>query len=74
MVESFYEQGFVCLRGGKKMKKRGFRNRTAAPRKLGLTKTGGRCDPLYIRMLTRVAGHCLAIQDDQTTAAFARSH
>jgi hypothetical protein len=38
MVESIHRQGFACLRGGRKMEKGGFRNRAAAPRKLGHTK------------------------------------
>jgi hypothetical protein len=35
MVESIRQQGFACLRGERRMEKGGFRNRAAAPRKLG---------------------------------------
>jgi hypothetical protein len=37
MVECMRRQGFACLRGGRRPKKRGFRNRAAAPRDLGQT-------------------------------------
>jgi hypothetical protein len=43
MVESMRRQGFACLRGGRRTEKEGFRNRAAAPRKLGHTKPVAPC-------------------------------
>jgi hypothetical protein len=37
MVESMRRHGFACLRGGRRTEKWGFRNRAAAPHKLGQT-------------------------------------
>jgi hypothetical protein len=50
MVESMRRQDFACLRGGKRMKKRGFKNREAAPHKFLSNKNWRRRTSLYSRI------------------------
>jgi hypothetical protein len=52
MVESMRRQGFAYLRGGERTEKRGFRNRTAAPRELGHRRPPAPC-PFYRRHMMR---------------------
>jgi hypothetical protein len=71
MVESMRRQGFACLRGGERTEKGGFRNRAAAPQKLGLPNRQ-RTDPFYMRRLIRVSCYLHDIQDGQTALTSSR--